>query len=401
MALAAQGFADGRARSPPTGGRCARSSRASGCCRSTRSTCCSARTTCRSSAGSARTTPTLLDRAAHVRAAAAVRVLGPRGVAAAGRAAAAAALADGARAHDDAWGGMRRVAERAARSSSSAVLDDGRASAGRSPRASSRTSRSAARASGPVVGLVATSSARWSSCSGAGEVTSRAAARLRAPLRPARAGAAARPCSTTPDARRDEDAQRELLRIAARALGVATEPRPARLLPPARRPTRKPRVAELVEAGELLPVAVEGWGAAGLPATRARACRAASTRARCVGAVRLAGLGARRAPSGCSASATGSRSTCPRPSACTATTCCRSCSATGSSRASTSRPTAQAGAAARPGRARRARRARRRRPRRWRDELERMAGWLGLGGVSVVDRGDLAPALRPALASVA
>ena len=35
------------------------------------------------------------------------------------------------------------------------------------------------------------------------------------------------------------------------------------------------------------------------------------------------------------------------------------------------------------------------------DELELMAGWLGLDGVSVVDRGDLAPALRPALASVA
>jgi uncharacterized protein len=33
------------------------------------------------------------------------------------------------------------------------------------------------------------------------------------------------------------------------------------------------------------------------------------------------------------------------------------------------------------------------------DELELMAGWLGLGGVSVVDRGDLAPALRRALAS--
>ena len=28
------------------------------------------------------------------------------------------------------------------------------------------------------------------------------------------------------------------------------------------------------------------------------------------------------------------------------------------------------------------------------DELELMAGWLGLGGVSVVDRGDLAPALK-------
>ena len=28
------------------------------------------------------------------------------------------------------------------------------------------------------------------------------------------------------------------------------------------------------------------------------------------------------------------------------------------------------------------------------DELALMAGWLGLGGVSVVDRGDLAPALK-------
>jgi len=58
----------------------------------------------------------------------------------------------------------------------------------------------------------------------------------------------------------DDEAQRELVRVAARAYGVATEPDLGDYfrLP---RAESKLRVAELVEAGELLPVSVEGWKA--------------------------------------------------------------------------------------------------------------------------------------------
>jgi uncharacterized protein len=66
-----------------------------------------------------------------------------------------------------------------------------------------------------------------------------------------------------------EEAQRQLLLVAARALGVATEPDLGDYfrLP---RAESKLRVAELVEAGDLIPIAVDGWRAPGYlwPAAR-------------------------------------------------------------------------------------------------------------------------------------
>jgi hypothetical protein len=69
-----------------------------------------------------------------------------------------------------------------------------------------------------------------------------------------------------------EDAQRELMRISSRALGVAAERdlRDYFRLPAAE---ARQRIAELVEAGELLPVSVEGWRTQGFLHATARVPR--------------------------------------------------------------------------------------------------------------------------------
>jgi uncharacterized protein YcaQ len=74
------------------------------------------------------------------------------------------------------------------------------------------------------------------------------------------------------------DAQRELVRVAARALGVATEPDIGDYfrLP---RADSKARVDELVEAGELIAVDVEGWAAPAYLWPAARAPRRIDARA--------------------------------------------------------------------------------------------------------------------------
>jgi uncharacterized protein len=75
-----------------------------------------------------------------------------------------------------------------------------------------------------------------------------------------------------------EDAQRELVRTASRALGIATERdlRDYYRLPVA---DARARVAELAEGGELVPVRVEGWRETGYLHAQARVPRTASAAA--------------------------------------------------------------------------------------------------------------------------
>jgi uncharacterized protein YcaQ len=75
-----------------------------------------------------------------------------------------------------------------------------------------------------------------------------------------------------------EDAERELIRIAARALGVAAEPDLGDYFRLRRESSRR-RVAELVASGELLEVSVQGWDTAGYLWHEARRPRAVSARA--------------------------------------------------------------------------------------------------------------------------
>jgi uncharacterized protein len=77
---------------------------------------------------------------------------------------------------------------------------------------------------------------------------------------------------------RPEDAQRQLVRSAARAMGVATEKDLCDYFRIGIKPGRM-RIAELVEAGELIPVKVEGWPQPAFLEPRANAPRAMHARA--------------------------------------------------------------------------------------------------------------------------
>ena len=172
-----------------------------------------------------------------------------------------------ARAADDAWGSMRRI-ERERPELVAEVLEEVRA---RGPVAASEVlAHERPARSGPWWGWSDVKRAfEWLFWSG--QLTS---ARRRTFERlydlPERVLPAEVLRTPTPPV---EDAQRELVRIAARSLGVAAE---RDLRDYFRLPTAdaKARVAELVEAGELLPVEVEGWRGARLPgAGGARAAR--------------------------------------------------------------------------------------------------------------------------------
>jgi uncharacterized protein YcaQ len=176
-----------------------------------------------------------------------------------------------ARAHDEAWGGMRRVA-RERPELLDEVLEQVRE---RGPLAARDLAEERPRPSGPWWDWSESKKAIellfWS-----GEVTS---ARRRNFERyydlPERVLPKAVLDAPTPS---EEDAQRELVRLAAIALGVSAEPelRDYFRLPAA---TVRPRVTELVEAGELLPVEVEGWDRPGYLHREARIPRRVDARA--------------------------------------------------------------------------------------------------------------------------
>lgn len=122
----------------------------------------------------------------------------------------------------------------------------------------------------------------------------------------------------TPD---PADARRALVKRSARALGVATagDLRDYFRLAP---DDATVAIRDLADEGVLEPVAV-GGGASRPGRTETRGRQGPSGARRCSRRpTRSSGNGP--APSGCSISGTGSKSTCPRHGACTATTCCPS-----------------------------------------------------------------------------
>jgi uncharacterized protein len=177
-----------------------------------------------------------------------------------------------ARAADDAWGGMRRI-QRERPELVAEVLEEVRA---HGPVAASEVlAHERPARSGPWWGWSDVKRAfEWLFWSG--QLTS---ARRRGFERlydlPERVLPAAVIRTPTPAL---EDAQRELVRVAARALGVAAE-RDLRDYFRLDLADARARVAELVEAGELRPVEVEGWRGPAYLEPAARLPRAVAGRA--------------------------------------------------------------------------------------------------------------------------
>jgi uncharacterized protein len=156
------------------------------------------------------------------------------------------------RAHDDAWGSMRRVAQERPDLVDRVLAEVGE----RGPMAASEMEEVGSRRGEPWWSWSDTKRACeflfWS-----GLITS--ARRRRFERLYDLTERVLPPAVVSAPTPAPDDAQRELVRIAARSLGVAAERdlRDYYRLPLA---DTRARLAELVESGELAPVAVEGWG---------------------------------------------------------------------------------------------------------------------------------------------